>query len=274
MRHPGGWVLVVAAALASGCATAQNYLEPDQPVYHGSFAPPAADRPAADTIRVVTYNIEVGAHVAEATEVLRSRAELRPADVFLLQEMDEPGVRAIAEALSLGYVYVPSSHHTKRGRDIGNAILSPWPIEESWKVRLPHLARVSGHARSAVGARVRIGDRSVRVYSLHLATLIGLSKHDRREQLEAVIAHASTSAEPVLIAGDFNGKDMAKYLSQRGFTWATRGIGQTSTLLRFSFDHVLVRGLVPAAEPGHGVLRDVPQGISDHFPVWTLLRFE
>ena len=67
---------------------------------------------------------------------------------------------------------------------------------------------------------------------------------------------------------------MAKYLSQRGFTWATRGIGQTSTLLRFSFDHVLVRGLVPAAEPGHGVLRDVPQGISDHFPVWTLLRFE
>jgi len=264
----------VSAALASACATAHNYLEPDQPLYHGSFAPPLADRPAADTIRVVTYNIEVGAHVEEATEVLRSRAELRQADVVLLQEMDEPGVRAIAEALSLGYVYVPSSHNTKRGRDIGNAILSPWPIEERWKVRLPHLARVSGHARSAVGARVRIGERSLRVYSLHLATLIGLSKRDRREQLEVVIAHASAGEGPLVIAGDFNGKDMAQHLSERGFVWATRGIGQTSTLLRFSFDHVLVRGLVPAAEPGHGVLRDVPKGISDHFPVWTALRFE
>lgn len=264
----------MSAALVSGCATAHNYLEPEQPLYQGSFAPPVADRPVPSTIRVVTYNIEVGAHVEEATEVLRNRSELSQADVVLLQEMDEPGVRAIAEALSLGYVYVPSSHHTKQGRDIGNAILSPWPIEERWKVRLPHLARVSGHARSAVGARVRIGERSLRVYSLHLATLIGLSKRQRREQLEAVIAHASASEEPVVIAGDFNGKDMAKHLSQRGFAWPTRGIGQTSTLLRFSFDHVLVRGLVPAAEPGRGVLRDVPQGISDHFPVWTLLRFE
>ena len=103
----------------SGCATAHNYLEPDQPLYQGLFAPPVADRPIPGTIRVVTYNIEVGAHVEEATEVLRSRAELRQADVFLLQEMDEPGVRAIAEALSLGYVYAPSSHHTKQGRDIG-----------------------------------------------------------------------------------------------------------------------------------------------------------
>jgi endonuclease/exonuclease/phosphatase family metal-dependent hydrolase len=274
MRLPGGWA-VVSVALASGCATtAHNYLEPDQPLYQGSFAPPVADRPVPDTIRVVTYNIQVGVHVAEATEVLRNRSELSQADIILLQEMDEPGVRAIAEALAIGYVYVPSSRHLKRGRDIGNAILSPWPIEERWKVRLPHLARVSGHARSAVGARVRIGERSLRVYSLHLATLIGLSKGQRREQLEAVVAHASASHEPVVIAGDFNGKDMAKHLSERGFVWATRGIGRTSTLLRFSFDHVLVRGLVPAADPGHGVLRDVPKGISDHFPVWTLLRFE
>jgi endonuclease/exonuclease/phosphatase family metal-dependent hydrolase len=274
MRRASGWPVLVPALLASACATAHNYLEADRPLYQGSFAPAAAERPVPDTLRVVTYNIEVGAHVKEATDVLRHRPELGQADVILLQEMDEPGVRAIAEALSLGYVYCPSSRHTKQERDIGNAILSPWPIEERWKVRLPHLARLSGHARSAVGARLRIGERGLRVYSLHLATLIGLSKRQRREQLEAVITHASASDEPVVIAGDFNGKDMAKHLSQRGFAWPTRGIGQTSTLLKFSFDHVLVRGLVPAADPGRGVLRDVPQGISDHFPVWTVLRFE
>jgi endonuclease/exonuclease/phosphatase family metal-dependent hydrolase len=222
----------------------------------------------------VTYNIEVGAHVKEAGEVLRSRPELAGADVVLLQEMDEPGVRAVAEALSLAYVYYPSSHHTKDGRDIGNAILSRWPIEERFKVPLPHLARLSGHARSAVGARVRIGERTVRVYSLHLATIIGLSKRQRREQLEAVRDHASQGADPVLIGGDFNGKSMADELSRNGFAWTTRGIGRTSTLLQFSFDHILVRGLVPAEPPGHGVLRDVPPGISDHFPVWAVLRFE
>lgn len=264
----------MSGLLASACATAHNYLEPAQPVYEGSFAPPPAERSVPDALRVVTYNIEVGAHVKEATDVLQHRPELSQADVIVLQEMDEPGVRAIAEALSLGYVYVPSSHHTKQGRDIGNAILSPWPIEERWKVRLPHLARVSGHARSAVGARLRIGERSLRVYSLHLATLIGLSKQQRREQVGAVAAHASTSQDPVLIAGDFNGKDMAEHLSRQGFAWPTRGIGKTSTLLKFSFDHVLVRGLVPAGDPGRGVLRDVPPGISDHYPVWILLRFE
>lgn len=271
MRRAGGW-LILAAALLSGCATARNYPDVDGPVDQGTFT--AAGRTVPDALRVVTYNIEVGAHVKEATEVLRDRTELRHADVVLLQEMDGAGVRAIAESLSLGYVYYPSSHHTKDRRDIGNAILSPWPIEEHWKVPMPHRARVSGHARAAVGARLRVGERSVRVYSLHLATIIGLSKRQRREQLEAVRAHAATSPDPVVIGGDFNGKSMADHLSRQGYAWSTRGIGKTSTLLRFSFDHVLARGLLPAAEPSRGVLRDVPAGVSDHYPVWALLRFE
>lgn len=274
MQRTGRWLILASAALLAGCATARNYLEVDRPVFEGSFAPAAAERPLPVTLRVVTYNVEVGAHVKEATGILRDRPELRDADVVLLQEMDERGVEAMAEALSLAYVYYPSSHHTKDRRDIGNAILSPWPIEEHWKVPMPHLARVSGHARAAVGARLRIGERSLRVYSLHLATIIGLSKRQRREQLDAVWAHAATSTDPVVIGGDFNGKSMADHLSRQGFAWTTRGIGRTSTLLRFSFDHVLARGLLPAAEPSRGVLRDVPPGVSDHFPVWALLRFE
>lgn len=264
--------MILAVAPLGACATARNYLEPDRPLYEGSFV--RGGRPVPATLRVVTYNIEVGANVEGAIAVLRDRPELRDADVVLLQEMDEPGVRAVAEALSLGYVYCPSSHHTKDARDIGTAILSPWPFEERWKVPLPHLARLSGHARSAVGARLRIGERSVRVYSLHLATIVGLSKRQRREQLEAVRLHAAASDDPVVIGGDFNGKSMADALSKQGFGWPTRGLGQTSTLLRFSFDHVLARGLVPADEPSRGVVREVPPGISDHFPVWTVLRFE
>ena len=222
---------------------------------------------------MVTLNVERGEKVAEAAEVLRGHPALRGADVLLLQEMQAPGVEEIARALSLNYVYYPSSHHTKQDRDIGNAVLSPWPIEDRWKIVLPHLSRLSRHARSAVVARVRVGDRAVRVYGLHIGTAFNLSGRQRREQIAAVVEDARDSPDPVVIGGDFNGKGLAGWLAGQGFDWPTREVGKTTTLLSFSFDHVLVRGLAPVGDPGAGVVRDI-RAISDHYPVWVTLRLE
>jgi endonuclease/exonuclease/phosphatase family metal-dependent hydrolase len=258
----------------AGCATARNYLDPDRPLYEGAFARPssaAAGEPSA--IRVVTFNIERGARAREAAELLRSRPELAGADVVMLQEMRAPGVEEMARALSLNYVYYPASHHTRQDRDIGNAILSPWPIEERWKIVLPHLSRFSRHARSAVAARVRIGGRTVRVYSLHLGTSINLSGEQRREQLAAIVEDARDSPDPVVIGGDFNGKSLAEWLAAQGFDWPTREVGKTTHLLAFSFDHVLARGLEPLGDPAAGVVRDTG-GVSDHYPVWVTLRLD
>ena len=263
------FLLLVALA---GCATARNYLDPDRPVYEGSFGvSPDATAEAPHVIRVVTFNVERGKKVGEAAELLRTRPELSGADLLLLQEMQAPGVEEIARELSLNSVYYPASHHTKQDRDIGNAILSPWPVEEHWKIVLPHLSRFSHHARVAVAARVRIGERRLRVYTLHIGTPINASGGQRREQLAAVVEDARDSPDPVLIAGDFNSKGMAEWLAEQGFDWPTRDVGKTTTLLSFSFDHVLVRGLEPVGDPSAGVERETG-GISDHYPVWVTLR--
>jgi endonuclease/exonuclease/phosphatase family metal-dependent hydrolase len=264
--------LLLAAAVATGlaCATAQNYLDPEEPLYEGSYAPPpesSGTPPRA--LRVVTFNIEKGGHAAAAAELLRSRPQLAAPDVVFLQEMRAPGVEEMARALRLNYVYCPASHHTKEKRDIGNAVLSPWPIEARWKVVLPHLSRFSHHARSVVGARLRRGDGNLRVYSLHLGTPINLSGKQRREQLEAVVEDAKGSPDPVLVAGDFNAKSLAEWLSDQGFAWPTRDVGKTSTFFGASFDHILFRGLPPSMDVTAGVVRDLSPGISDHYPVWA-----
>jgi endonuclease/exonuclease/phosphatase family metal-dependent hydrolase len=200
-------VSVALLVFLAGCATARNYLEADRPVYEAAFGLP--DGPVGEgpsVLRVVTLNVEQGENVLQTIELLRSRPALAGADVLLLQEMQAPGVEAIARALSLNAVYYPASHHTRQDRDIGNAVLSPWP-------------------------------------------------------------------DPVLVAGDFNSKGMAEWLAEHGFDWPTRDVGRTTTLLSFSFDHVLVRGLETAGDPGAGVVRDV-RGISDHYPVWVKLRLD
>src|SRR6185436_18131400 len=115
-------------------ASVHNYLEPEGPRYAGGPSPMSAAPPRGDgSLRVVTFNVEYAKRIPEAIAALRADG-LRGADVIALQEMDAPGTAAIAEALGMNYVYYPASRHPKTGRDFGNAILSPWPIEASRKV--------------------------------------------------------------------------------------------------------------------------------------------
>lgn len=262
-------VLVVGASLAQGCATTpHNYLDPERPVYEGRFGAAPAPKPE---LRVVTFNIEFGIHAEAAIEPLRTHPQLREPDVLLLQEMDRDGVEKVAKALRLNYAYCPSSVNPKTRRDVGTAVLSPWPIAERWKVRLPHFARVTRHARSVVGASVVIGGRRVRVYSVHFGTLLGLSGSQRREQLQAVVDDARGSPDPVILGGDFNSKGLADRLARAGFLWPTREIAPTWK--GFRFDHVLVRDFTPQPASRAGVARDV-KGVSDHYPAWVALAWE
>jgi endonuclease/exonuclease/phosphatase family metal-dependent hydrolase len=258
--------LIVVALTACACATAHNYLDPAAPLYEGSFGAPPAAR--AD-LRVVSFNVEYALRVPGAIEALRTQPDLRGADVLLLQEMDAPGAESVARALSMNYVYCPSSVSPKYHRDVGTAVLSPWPIESRWKVRLPHFSRGTRHARSVVGVTVRVGERRLRVYSIHLGTPINLSPRKRREQLDAVLEDARDSETPVIVGGDFNGKSMAERLADRGFDWPTRHVGRTTAF--FSFDHILTRGLPTDDGAQAGVAREV-KGVSDHRPIWALFR--
>jgi endonuclease/exonuclease/phosphatase (EEP) superfamily protein YafD len=268
-------LLGVAATAGPGCAAkAVNYADPLGPRYDGrdGVAPVSAPR----VLRIVTFNIEYGKRVEEAIAALRTRPELRWPDLLFLQEMDAPGVATIARALALNSAYFPVSQDSETKHDFGNAILSPWPIEEAWKVPLPHLSRVVGRARAGVGARIVIGSRSLRAYSVHLGAPLGTTGGERREQARILTEKALETPGPIVVAGDFNSRDVGGVLVERGFRWITESLGPTVKLGPFSmrFDHVFAWGLRPTdGGVAAGVAREVNDA-SDHFPVWALLEWD
>lgn len=278
-RRLAAALTLVASGL--GCRSAVNYLDPAAPVYvHSRPGLARAAGPDAP-FRVVTFNIEFGIQVDRAIEVLREEEPLRSLDVLALQEMDAPGTERIARALGMNAVYFPSGVHPKHGRDMGCAVLSPWPLEEPRKLLLPHAARVNHLRRAATSAVVVRGTERVRVYSVHLPSPPAESGGARREQLRVLAADANAAEGPVVIAGDFNSHDKVQELAKAGFAWLTREEGHT---LQFSllglglggaaYDHILVRGLRPA--PGRdaiGVVAD-NRGASDHKPVWAVVVAE
>jgi endonuclease/exonuclease/phosphatase family metal-dependent hydrolase len=266
VKSAAACVLLAAVSLA-GCASVHNYLEPEGPRYVGGPNTVPAAPPRADgSLRVVSFNVAYAKQVPEAIAALRADA-LRGADVITLQEMDAPGTAAIAEALGLNYVYYPASRPST-GRDFGNAVLSPWPIEASHKVLLPGLSRGSHQARAAVSASVRVDGRTIIIYSVHLTSPWGMGGGGRARQVDAILADAATVADPVILAGDFNSHGVGERVLARGFLWPTRNIGHS--IGPFSYDHVFVRGLRIGEGVSAGVTKAGPKA-SDHWPVWVVL---
>jgi endonuclease/exonuclease/phosphatase family metal-dependent hydrolase len=268
---------VLAPALIAlgvcACGHAIPYPSPHGPLYTSPAPRQAPQAVAAGEplrLRIVTFNIEYALRVERAQAALRENDRLRDADVVALQEMDVPGTARIASALGAGYAYCPGSINPKYRRDLGNAIVSRWPLEQASKITLPHASRVLRQVRVALRAFVTIGARRLRVYSLHLGSPFGNSPGQRRDQIDVVLRDAEDSAEPVIIAGDFNSHGIGDRLVARGYTWLTRDAGASTRGL--SFDHVFVKGL-RIRESRAGVAREVTDA-SDHRPVWVELVAE
>ena len=262
MRRGRG-AIVLAAWVAAGCRVT-NYLEPARPYYS------TRDGVVRDTepgIRVVTFNIKEGRKVPEAIAALGGHRDLREADVVVLQEMNAEGVAAVAQALRMNSAYFPATREPGGGPDWGNAVLSPWPIEDPHKVLLPHLGRVRHRGRTATSVVVRHASAAIRVYSTHLGSPWDTGEGSRRDQASRILDDAEASREPVVVAGDFNSETVGKLFEGRGYCWPTRDKG--ATVHRFSVDHVFARGLCGPANRA-GVARDVDDA-SDHRPVWAVL---
>lgn len=242
--------------------TSRNYSHPAEPRYAGGELPAAVP---GNAIKVVTFNVKFAKQLARAVTLLSRAPALREPDVLLLQEMDAPGAAAIAGALGMAWVYYPNTVHPVARKDFGCAILSRFPIEDDRKILLPHLARIRRIQRAAVAATIRIGSHQVRVYNVHLATMVDNGPRQRREQLAAVLDDADGFPQ-VVLSGDFNSDKVPEVALARGYTWPTRELGPTNAL--WAMDHILLKGLTVAAPPAFGSVRD-SVGASDHKPVWA-----
>jgi endonuclease/exonuclease/phosphatase family metal-dependent hydrolase len=257
-------LLVAGLLLAAGCRTGIIYVGDDVPVYQGVPEQPAAVAVRGDTVRVAAFNIRYAARIDRALEVLRSEPDLRLADVLLLQEMDAEGTRVIAEGLGMFWVYYPAVRHTVTGRDFGNAVVSRWPIVAHERLLLPHVGRITRTRRAATAATIDISGRTLRVYSVHLATIFEIGPNSRADQLCAVMDDADRFRSAI-IGGDLNSSLVGEVAEKAGWEWPT-GWG-APTALGGRLDHLLLSGL--KAVPGRGgVIREV-RGASDHRPVWV-----
>jgi endonuclease/exonuclease/phosphatase family metal-dependent hydrolase len=257
----------------SACSLVQNYDDPYGPRYSAEFAPPVDEATGAklEELTVCTFNIEFAEHIREAIDDLSGDENLRTCSVILLQEMDWPGSRRIAEALALDVVYYPGSVH--HGKDFGNAVLSRWPILEDSKLILPHRNPTNGRIRIAVSATLEVPGGPLTAYSVHSDTP-WLGPSARLDQAEAVAADTARFDWPLVVGGDFNtsdpgsGESTVALFRARDFTWATREApaGVDGALGALTLDYVFVKDFSVASAGS------VPTRASDHRPVWVKLR--
>jgi endonuclease/exonuclease/phosphatase family metal-dependent hydrolase len=215
----------------------------------------------------VTFNIRFAREIKRAEELFQRNEQLRDATVIALQEMDEAGTEELARALGYDYVYYPSALHPRTGHDFGNAVLSRAPIESDHKLILPHPTGLNRMLRAAVAADLRLPEGPLRVYSVHLGTPAEVTPQARVDQALAIAEDARNFEGPVIVAGDFNNRDLvSRVFENAGFVWVTRDLGRT--LRFFRWDHVFARGLAAPIPSGRGVVTD-NNGASDHLPVWA-----
>jgi len=266
-------------ALSSlGCSLVtdgENYTNFSGPRYFSSNETPTMER-AQEAIKVVSYNVRFSQEPDLAGELLKNHLDLADADIIFLQEMDPPGVEAIAKKLNYNYVYYPAVRHPLYNRDFGNAILTKWPIIHDKKVILPHLDP-DKLQRIAVGAVIKVGDKFVMAYSLHMR--IWLHPFQRKNQMERLL-HSIPPIDYCIIAGDFNTyttfnrQVIEEAFQEHRFTLATEGVDWTYKHWylfnkKSLMDYIFVKNMVVL---GSGSVKN--REASDHLPVWAQVKLK
>jgi endonuclease/exonuclease/phosphatase family metal-dependent hydrolase len=154
-------------------------------------------------LTVATYNVHrwTGLNGTRAPDPARAGFVISElgADVVALQEVLRPfgaedPLERLAESLRLHLAFVTTRVH-RRG-EIGNAILSRWPITSVFSLDLS-FSRVE--KRSAVAVQFSGSAGSLAVVATHLA----LVDRTRRLQVESILSHPQLQGA-VLLAGDLN----------------------------------------------------------------------
>jgi endonuclease/exonuclease/phosphatase family metal-dependent hydrolase len=246
--------------------------------------------PSPASIKIISYNIRWrgGEDLRKLIELFKTDREIGRADIIGLQEVDrnkkrtgnQNTARRMAEELGMYYAWTapppPPAKDDKKPQEeeTGVAIMSAYPLTDVQRIVLPNEGP-GGRRRVALGATVKIGERDVRVYSVHAE--IRISNQQRLEQLKAVIDDAQThhaKIERVVVLGDFNtitardvGETSELFTTAKFSTPFTNNLTTWKTfILELKLDWFWLRGLQPVS---FGIDKKV--GLSDHWPLWAIV---
>ena len=262
--------------LLAGCGVKTGYA-PSEVTVHRSAVNAVAEAPA-DSLRVVSWNIQYGEDIDLAIAEIRGHPDLADADIILLQEMTPEGARQMAEELGLHHVYGAAAVHPHHKKLFGNAVLSRWPIVGDQVLILPHETLLTGHRRMAMAADIDLGVWILRAVSIHTATVI-MDQDKRLEQAKAARDSLGGFAGPVVLGGDFN--TVSAYdvtllrRTMRRLRLKTVRLPEGPTIAnRYKklpgsesvLDHIFCKDFQPGSR---GVVREATA--SDHYPIWAVL---
>ena len=244
--------------------------------------------PTPAEIKVISYNIRwrSGEQLSKLIKLFRDDAEIGNAAILGLQEVDRKKkrsgstntVKLIADELGLHYAWAaPPPPKPDSEEETGVAILSIFPLSDVHRIVLPNEGP-NHRRRVALGATVRVGEISLRVYSVHAETRIPLDQ--KIEQLDAVLqdlAHYPKQM-PAIVLGDFNTweadaeRKTNMLFNEAAFQTPFHSEATFSRRVLFlpieiKLDWVWLRGLQFNT---YGIDRAI--GISDHWPLWTNLK--
>ncbi len=267
----------------------------------GGFAFEPTDGGPADSLRIVSWNIERGLQLPKILNFLRTV----DADLLLLQEVDLNARRTqhrdiafeLAKPLNLNYAFGMEFEELSQGTAArpayhGMATLTRWPLSSARIIRFQHQSafwqprwyvpdvpvfqRRRG-GRIALVAEINIEGRKVVTYNVHLESRG--NDELRLRQLNEVLGDCRSYADrpQFVIAGDFNfgaGEGAAgAALRDAGFQDAVRLPGTPTTVGHGLSEHghvidwIFMSDIAPDSEGRvHNTVR-----ASDHYPISATL---
>lgn len=271
-------VPVIALSFLFSCRALDFYGDGDKPIcYSGNNG--STGQGNGDSLTVVTFNIKKARKIELAIAEMKQLEKKDPVDIYLLQEMDEQGVEAIAADLGFNYLYIPIAYDKGDRKNIGNAILTKGTISNPGKLILPHAKWQNQQRRAVTIGEVEVRQRKILVLSVHTETIM-MSRRMRMDQVDSIVRYArqeSSHYKYVLVGGDFNtafpqySRSVVKEFSSIGFDWLTANVGSTAKatmgLVRPTNDYLFSRGFSLMNAYAIRSSRS-----SDHYPVLATLR--
>jgi endonuclease/exonuclease/phosphatase family metal-dependent hydrolase len=221
-------------------------------------------------------------------QLLRDDPEVGGASILALQEVDRRKkrsghsntVKTLAEELGLYYAWAaPPAPRATDEEETGVALLSVYPLSDVRRIVLPHEGP-NRRRRVALGATVEVDKQLWRVYSAHAETRLSFDK--KLEQFKAILQDLAQFPPnmPAIVMGDLNtweagaGRKTIKFFADAGLKTP---FGEEPTFRRrimlipieLELDWVWLRGLEPAS---YGIDRTIE--VSDHWPLWTNVKFK
>jgi len=244
----------------------------------------------SEEIKVVSYNIRWrgGPDLFKVAQALRDDPEVGGAAILGLQEVDRNRKRTgnrntaklLADELGMHYAWAaPPPSKAGNEEETGVLLLTPYPLSDVQRIVLPHDGP-GRRRRAGIGATVKIGPSSVRVYSVHAETRISMD--NKLNQLKSVLKDLARYPKemPAIVMGDFNtwepgaGGKTIKLFTSEGFHTPFDGDATFSQRvlmvpIKLRLDWIWLRNL---ETKNAGIDKKI--SLSDHWPLWVALKIK